>query len=304
MKYGELAQRLINQPMALLPERLNALRATIVSHQADDEVDPDEIRSALGMAARANPRAPGAVAVVPFVGYVQQRADWFTRAGLGLSVDAFAQGMRAIVSDPNVKAVVIDVNSPGGEVGGVQEASDVVYSLRGAKPIVAVSNTLMASAAYYVASAADEVIASPSSMTGSIGVWTLLVDESEFWSSQGIKLEVVRAGKYKAIGNPFEPITDEVRARFQARVDEFYGQFVAAVARNRGRSVADVRGGFGEGDVAGAQEAVKAGLADRVATLEQTIARFGGAVAPSAPMRAEAQRDLALARFRAPVDAG
>lgn len=162
--------------------------------------------------------------------------------------------------------------------------------------MVAVSNTLMASAAYDLAAQADEVVASPSSLTGSIGVWMAHVDLTGALEAEGIKVKLISAGKYKTLGTPYEPLSAEHEARLQAMVDVYYQGFLSRVARGRGTTAAAVKSGFGEGDVLTASAAKAAGLVDKVATLEQTLARFGAAVT-SAPMRAAAQRELAAARY-------
>ena len=91
---------------------------------------------------------------------------------------------------------------------------------------------------------------------------------------KGVKVNLISAGKYKTEGNPFEPLSEEAREQIQKRVDEYYDMFVAAVARNRSVSRSDVRGGFGQGRMVGAKEAVASGMADRVATLDETISRL------------------------------
>lgn len=268
MNAREFAMTLANEPLAIHePWMRNFISA-------------GEIPEA---AVRANPRAAGNIAVIPLIGPIQQREDIWTRYGFAVSADAFARQVQQAVADPSVKAIILDVDSPGGIMSGVPEASDAIFRARGSKPIVAVSNSLMASAAYWIASSADEVVATPSSYTGSIGAWIMLVDETAAWESMGVKIQMVKAGKYKAIGNPYEPLTDEVVQRFQARVDAGYAMFVNAVARNRGVSAAAVRAGYGEGDVLMAADAKAAGLVDRVATLAETVARFGGSLNSGAP---------------------
>jgi signal peptide peptidase SppA len=156
-------------------------------------------------------------------------------------------------------------------VTGVDELSKMIYDARGSKPIVAVANHLMASAAYWIGTAADELVVTPSGEVGSIGVFAAHQDVSAAMEKEGVKTTLISAGKYKTEGNPFEPLTDEAHASIQARVDDYYSMFTKAVARNRGVNVADVRGGFGEGRVVGAQQAVSLGMADRVATLDDVI---------------------------------
>ena len=177
-------------------------------------------------------------------------------------------------ADPAISGIVWDVDSPGGSVAGVAEASDKLLSLRGRKRTVAVSNTLMASAAYWLASAADEIVATPSSLTGSIGIYTVHEDYTQANEKAGVKVSYVAAGKYKVDGHA--ELTPTARASMQAMVNDYYGQFVAAVAVARRTTPSAVRNGYGEGDTLTAQRAVAARLADRVATLDAVIRDLSG----------------------------
>lgn len=302
MKYRDLVQRFANEPMAMLPERLSRMQAMILSHGPDEDVDESELRATLAASVRANPRAPGSIAVVPLIGSIQQREDMWTRYGFATSSEAFVRNMQQAAADPNIKAIIVDVDSPGGDSVGTPEAGDAIFALRGVKPMVGVSNGLNASAAYWIASALDEVVGSPSSYTGSIGCWTLLVDQSEYFAAQGIKVTMVKAGKYKAIGNPWEPVTEEVLSRFQTTVDRVRIDFVKAVARNRGVPASAVDSGYGEGDVLDANAAKAAGLIDRVATMADTIARFGGSTAASTKAEDESPSFAARERERARLE--
>jgi signal peptide peptidase SppA len=172
---------------------------------------------------------------------------------------------------------VIDVDSPGGTVSGVDELATEIYNARkqGTKKITAVSDCLCASAAYWIASQANEVVVSPTSLTGSIGVYQLHEDDSEMLSQVGVKVTLISAGPYKTEGNNYEPLGEEARVAMQGMVDDFYGMFTKAVARGRGVAVKAVSGGFGQGRVLTAQDAVKQGLADRIATLDEVLAKFG-----------------------------
>ena len=223
------------------------------------------------------------MAVIPLHGVLAARMNMMMAMSGGTSTTMFAQALREQVNNPQVKAIIIDADSPGGAVAGMQELADSMFALRGTKPIVAVVNHLAASAAYSAISQADEIVASPSSQLGHIGVAALLVDRSGELEAAGIKVRQVTAGKFKheqALGSDLVPMDDSKIQHAQQQVDEAYAMFVASVARGRGVKVSDVRNGFGEGRVVGAQEAVRLGMADRIATLEQTIQRFasGGRV--------------------------
>jgi signal peptide peptidase SppA len=219
----------------------------------------------------------GAVAVVPLVGSIIPRADGLAESSGAISVQRFRGALRRAMADPEIGSVVLDVDSPGGAVSDVPEMADEIYQARGAKPIVAVANTLAASAAYWIASAAEELVVSPSGEVGSIGVFAMHQDMSAQLAQKGVTVSLISAGKHKVEGNPFEPLGEEARAAIQERVDDYYGMFVSAVARQRGVSRADVLSGFGEGRVVGAREAVRLGMADRVATLDETVQRLAGA---------------------------
>jgi signal peptide peptidase SppA len=230
---------------------------------------------------------------------ISNRMNMMQQVSGGTSVEKLTAQFRAALADPSVKAIVFDVDSPGGAVEGVPELADEIFAARGQKKMVAVANTMAASAAYWLASCADELVVTPSGAVGSIGVFAEHDDMSKALDSEGVKISLVSAGKYKVDGNPYEPLSDTARASLQAQVDAFYGMFTKAVARNRETSVAAVKGGFGEGGMVLAADAVKEGMADKVATMAQTLARFGVAAGSSAPpqrvsSRASLERELEL----------
>ena len=180
----------------------------------------------------------------------------------------------------------MDVDSPGGLIDLVPESAAEIRQLRetGGKPIVAVANTQMASAAYWLASQAHEVVVSgvpgggSSGEAGSVGVYTLHRDMSGMAEQMGIKHTLISAGKYKVDGNPFEPLDDDALVFEQSVVDRYYKMFANDVAAGRGVEVSasEVSEGlaFGGGRVYDAERAVKAGLADKAATLSDTVARL------------------------------
>jgi HK97 family phage major capsid protein len=266
-------------PWAILPEKLQAIVAFLQERSEGVELSADEVMARIGAGPRDNgARQQGVIAVLPLYGVLSHRMNVpraISEPG-GTSTEKFGVAFDKMVRDPNVSAIVIDIDSPGGTVSGTQELWQKIFSARGKKPIIAVANSLAASAAYFVASACDEIVVSPSAEVGSIGVYMVHEDLSGFLEQAGIKQTVIKAGKFKAEGYPSEPLSDEARAAFQLRVDDAYDQFVKAVAKARGVKVADVRNGFGEGRVVTAKRAVELGMADRVATLEQVIAKLGG----------------------------
>lgn len=208
-------------------------------------------------------RQDAGVAVLPLSGVIwQQKAE-----AIGAVFDN-------LVRSEQVRAIVLDVDSPGGEVFGTPELAERIYRARGRKPIVAAVNSLMASAAYWIGTAADEVVMTPSGEVGSIGVWSAHIDASKMYQDIGWNVTLIKAGKFKVEGNPFGPLEAEARAFMQSRVDDYFGMFVHAVARHRGRNVAHVRGGFGQGRVLGATQALAEGMIDRVQTVPALVAQL------------------------------
>jgi signal peptide peptidase SppA len=245
-----------------------------------------EIRAAAS--ARSVARASGGVAVLPLMGMISHRANMMQEISGGTSIDKFTSSFRQAIADPNVKAIVIDIDSPGGTVDGCDELATEIFQARGQKPITAIANTLCASAAYYIGSAASELVVTPSGLVGSIGVYMAHTDTSEKDAKDGVKTTVISYGKYKAEGALGKPLGEEGIAYAQSIVDAFGEQFVKAVARNRGVAVAAVRSGYGEGRVVTAKQAVELGMVDRIATFDQVLAKFGVSRNPSGAT-AEAQ---------------
>ena len=257
---------------AILPSKLAEITELLAIKSTGGHISPDEIRAQISAAADRQSAQPTAgVAVLPIVGTIAHRMDMLAESSGGTSVQSMTQQFRAFVADPSISAIVLDVDSPGGNAAGIDEFATEIYRARGAKPIVAVANTMAASAAYWLASSASELVATPSASIGSIGVIAAHEDASALYEKMGVKMSLVTAGKYKAENNPFEPMTTDGQAAIQKRVDEVYQTFTRTVARNRSAPVDSVRNGFGEGRVVGAKEAVSLGMADRIATIDDVI---------------------------------
>lgn len=207
----------------------------------------------------------GAIAVIPLEGVIM---PW--------KAEAFADATASAAADPAIGGIVMAIDSPGGVITGVPEAAAEIFALRGSKPMVAISTGMMASAAYWIGSAADTLISSPSAYTGSIGVWTMHADLTKLLDDFGVKISLISAGKYKVEGNWFEPLGDEARAAIQTDVDEAYDMFLKAVARHRGVTAAAVRNGYGEGRVLSAERAKEADLVDRIGTLGAVLSSMAG----------------------------
>lgn len=237
------------------------------------------------------PKVSGTIAVMPLRGTLTQAgSEWFD----GTSTDAFGRAFSAALAHQNIAGIVIDINSPGGSVYGTAALAEKVYEARGVKPVVAVANSLAASAAYWIGAAAEKLFVTPHGDVGSIGVFSMHEDLSAMLEKAGVNITMVSAGKYKIEGNPFAPLDDEARAEMQRRVDAFYGDFVGSVAKYRGVRVSDVKNGFGEGRVVNANAAKSEGMVDGVVSLEKVLQNMVGTVRRSAGSSAsiEAEQEI------------
>lgn len=306
-QYEHVINAFFSEPWALLRSKYDAIRGVLAVRAAGGHISADEIALIAGGSLQARHEAAGRVphrstdgliAVIPLLGVIAPRASMMTESSGGTSVQAFTAALRQAVNNPDVGSIVIDVDSPGGQVGGIDELATELRAALAIKPIEAVANGMAASAAYWIASQVPLTV-TPSGEVGSIGVIAEHWDESRAIDTAGLVPTVLSAGKYKTEGSPYGPLSDEALAHFQSRIDSYYSMFVAAVAKGRGVSVADARGErFGEGRMYGAKEAVRRGMADRVGTLDGTIARMargGGRMAVTAAMRGDAAFMASLA---------
>jgi signal peptide peptidase SppA len=178
------------------------------------------------------------------------------------------------VADDSVGGILIDIDSPGGSVFGVQELANEIYQARSQKPVIAIANSLAASAAYWIGSSASELYVTPGGEVGSIGVFAAHQNRAKALEAQGVETTLISAGKYKVEGSPFGPLSDEAKAFMQTRIDAHYGAFTRDVARNLGTNVDAVRSGMGEGRTLGAQAAKAAGMVTGVMTFDQVLQKM------------------------------
>lgn len=299
--YAHVIELVRARPWAILPETYRVIQAIVKRHVAGDLMSEDEVRDRIATSQaqygdRNGAQQSGAgVAILPLYGPIVPKANLMTDLSGASSVQGFMRMFRSALADSEVKAIIIDVDSPGGLTDLIPEAAAEVRAARGQKPLVAVANTLMASAAYWLACQADEVVASPSALVGSIGVYTEHDDMSGAYALAGISPELISAGKYKVEGNDLGPLDEEARRHVQALVDDAYGQFVSDVAKARGASADDVRNGFGQGRVLTAKMALAEKLVDRIDTLEATIKRMVWVAARQKPAQADLLSGMTVA---------
>ncbi len=284
MKYHHILSAFAAEPWALDREKLSAVTDFLLFKADGGVYSPEEVALRIGGGQKIQEAAsPKGVALIPVYGVLSQRMTMMSDLSGGTSYQSLTRALHAALADDDVSAIVMEIDSPGGSVPGTMELAAEIRSLRGgAKPIIAHVNSMAASAAYWIASQADEVVVTPSGRAGSIGVYTVHEEISAALEKAGVKRTYIASTPEKVEGNETEPMPKEALEFVQARVNESYQLFVAEVAEGRGVSTETVLADFGKGRVFGAKELLKRGMADSIATLDQTLARFGAESTPAA----------------------
>ena len=268
---------ILYSPWAILPDHLLQLQSIYALHLRGEKAEIEAIEARIGKPLKNDPQGytvDNGVALIPMRGVIAPRMNLMQEISGGTSAELLTRDVRTAMADPQVEALLLMVDSPGGAVAGTQPAGNAIAGLRGTKPIGAFAEDLMASAAYWIGSAADPGamwIASDTTQVGSIGVVATHTDMSQREQALGVKTTEVVAGKYKRIASEHGPLTESGLAAIQAQVDHVYAAFVADVARNRGVSVERVLANMADGRIFLGQQAISAGLVDGMATIESAI---------------------------------
>jgi signal peptide peptidase SppA len=287
-----LLSEFLTTPWALMPERLQAMSGILTRWSAGEppndetlfQVNTDRlIRDTRKQMAAASTGT--GIAVLPLYGVVTQRGNMVDDiSGPGsTSTQQFTSVLRQMLTDDTVGQILIDIDSPGGSVYGVSELASEIVKARAQKPVIAVANSLAASAAYWIGCSASEFYVTPGGEVGSIGVWQAHFDYSKALEEEGVKPTLISAGKFKVEGNPYVPLDEQAQAFMQSRVDDYYNTFVEAVAVGRGVSISDVRDGMGEGRVLGADAALAMNMVDGISTFDEVLAKMQSSIKTSVP---------------------
>lgn len=266
------------QPWAISPDRLMEIQSIYAAHLRGEAIDVEAVEARIGRQLQNQPQGyevQDGAALIPLKGVMAPRMNLLSQVSGGTSTELFARDVKAALADPAVRSIVLMVDSPGGAVGGTPAAASAVMAARGVKPIATYSDGTMASAAYWVGSAADRVyVSSAVDQVGSIGVVASHVDVSQREQALGIKTTEIVAGRYKRIASQYEPLTQAGRQSIQEQVDYLYSLFVGDVASQRGVSAEMVAEGMADGRVFIGQQAVEAGLVDGIRSLNDVIAEL------------------------------
>ena len=268
----------LTAPWAIEPAKLLEIQAIYATHLRGDKIDLAAVEQRLGRPLNNEPKAYNiidGVAVLPIEGVIAKRANLFTQISGGASTELVARDMRAALADPAVHSIILAIDSPGGTVDGTQALASLVRDAAGTKPIVSLASGAMASAAYWIGSAAQAVyIADTTTVVGSIGVVATHTDVSGAEAQRGVKTTEIYAGQYKRIASAYAPLSDAGRQTIQDQVDYTYSIFVAAVAEQRGVSEKAVLKNMADGRIFQGQQAIDAGLVDGVSTLDALVSRL------------------------------
>lgn len=265
----DMSERFIGRPVLISEEYAQSIVASSGKDLLIDDMRVEAAQMWLDVTTgtRKPYRMQGSIAVIPVNGRLYNKIDW---AGFSYTGYNWIVGMLDYAEkDPDVKGVMLDVDSGGGEVDGAFETAERIRSFK--KPIQAAA-THAYSAAYLLASATNKISVTQTGGVGSIGVVTMHADYSKLLEKNGIAVTMIYKGKHKVDGNPYEPLPKDVRARTEARLEETYALFVDAVATGRSMDAQAVRDT--EALTYGAKEAKSLGLVDTVASLDEALTAF------------------------------
>ena len=270
-----LAARLFGVPLAIHRPKLDVILSVLGARIGlTDMVVPADY------APTTRPLSPatGKVAVIPIHGTLVRRTSGLEAVSGLASYTSIAAQLDAALASPEVAAILLDVDSPGGESGGVFDLADRIRAGVQVKPVWAVANDMAFSAAYALVSAASRVFVARTGGVGSIGVIAMHIDQSVKDAKDGVRYTAVFAGERKNDLNPHEPISDEAHAVLKAEVDRVYDLFVETVARHRGLDADAVRAT--EAGLFFGPDAVAAGLADAVGGFDDALDQLTQSLSP------------------------
>lgn len=276
-----IADRALNRPLIIHPDKaaivMDVLAGRIGVSAPDLSALKPEANRFWGSHRRDDGstslvKAGGGVAVITIAGTLVNRGGWIgANSGL-VSYEGIGAQLKDAASDPSVHTVILDLDTPGGEAGGITSVGNQIRELSRSKRVIALVNDTAASGGYWMASQASEVVVSETSIVGSIGVLVLHVNRAGELQQKGLDATFIHAGAHKVDGHSLGPLPSDVRADIQASVDALYGQFVTAVAAGRGNRLSADAARATEARVFMGQAAIDAGLADRIGTFESVLA--------------------------------
>ena len=246
-----------NKVWAINPKHLQQASATLSAELIIDDEDDDDMMDDYAMAEE------NGVAIIPVAGVIGHKVSAVSKLlGAVDTVDVIA-AIELAAEDDDIDTIILDIDSPGGTVGGVPELAETVEDVQraGVKKIYAYTDSMMASAAYWMAAGANGIFAAPSAEVGSIGVYLPVMDTSKALAEKGVTVEIFKSGKYKAAGFPGVALDEEVRKHLQLEVMETYNEFAGFVKKYR----ADINYEYMQGQTLTGRKAAEVGMVDGTA---------------------------------------
>lgn len=282
--FPQIAARIFNRPLLLdakyatvffgaLSERLNIQSLIDVNGDSLSQVELKDLAVNYnnGSAEKAY-HVVGNIAVIPIQGTLTHNLGTLHPYSGMTGYDGIEAKINVAMSDKSIKGILLDIDSPGGEVSGCFDLTDHIYRLRDIKPIWSISNEFAASAAYSIASSASRIITPRTGGYGSVGVLTAHVDHSEQFRNAGVDVKLIFSGDHKVDGNPYNPLPKVVEAKIQGEIDSLRELFVKTVARNLNKSYDDIFDT--QASVYYGKDALDIGMAHDVMSFNETLIEF------------------------------
>jgi len=259
-----------NKVWAINPKHLQQASATLSAELILEDEDDDDMMDDYAMAEE------NGVAIIPVAGVIGHKVSPIAKMlGAVDTLDVIA-AIELAAEDDEIDTIILDVDSPGGTVGGVPELAETVEEVQksGAKKIYAYTDSMMASAAYWMAAGANGIFSAPSAEVGSVGVYLPVMDTSKALAEKGVTVEIFKSGKYKAAGFPGVALDEEVRKHLQLEVMETYNEFAGFVKKYR----ADLNYEYLQGQTLTGRKAAEVGMVDGTAkNLDSLLQKLGKA---------------------------
>lgn len=274
-----ITDAVLNMPWAILPAKLTDILGVLYSKEHGELLTDEKLEAKVESVNNADKRytVEDGIATIPIYGILAKRFNVIMALSGGTSYELLEKDIKMALSDNDVKALLLDVDSPGGSIDKMTDVTDVVYNARnGSKPIMAFCDGLCASAALHISSAADYVVAAnPTTQVGSIGVvMSPHLDYSKKYVKDDIKVTTFFAGRYKMTPNKYTPLSKDDKDYIQDKLDYLYSLFIDTVAKHRGTTTKIVNENMAEGRIFIGQQGVDIGLIDEILTKEQSMARL------------------------------
>lgn len=281
LMHNAILSQLNEQIWAMRPEMISNIHMILYEYYLSEEPKEERIKrieERLGRKLENKKRPIHAVetktrkvAVIPVIGIIGKRMNMFSDISGGVSTELLKKDIQESIDNPDIDAIVLDIESPGGTVDGIRELAEYIYKSREVKPIVSYANGEMASGALYIGAASSKITAFDTAEIGSLGVWVGHSDWSKFYEDMGIKNTIIRSARFKATPNRAEPLTDEVLGYVQGIVDHFCQMFIEDISAYRGVDKKIVEKEWANGKMFPARVAKDMGIIDHIMTLDETI---------------------------------